>query len=229
MPNTSHQDIVLQGASFAVFIPATYTAGEVSGVGTAIKLEALADGGNELTFPSTETENEVISQKLANGVTVEAPAVTMLLSAVSGVEKAKSGADTGYRAKVATIEADAGVIAELAGILDGDTGFLCLHLGEKSDGTSDGYAFLFCKANADMTVSLAGNSVRQLAVEFAGQEFIPATAFDHVDLNAAFGIAVDPMGSDAITLIIDGAGANAFIAGDVTVLKAGKILMKAAV
>ncbi len=229
MPNTSHEDIVLQGAGFAVFIPATFTAGEVSGVGTAIKIEALADGGNELTFPSTESETEVISQSLANGVTVEAPAVTTILDAKTGIEKAKSGTDTGYKAKIASVESDQAAIAELAALLDGDEGFLCVHLGTKSDGSSDGYAFLYCKGIADMNVPLGANSVRQLQVEFGGQTFTPATGFDHTDLNTAFGIAVDPMGASAITLIIDGAGANAFVAGDLTNLKAGKIVLKAAV
>lgn len=225
MSNTSHEHMIVQGGNLAVVLPATLVSGEVSALGTAIKHEALVS--TEITLPAEETSNEVISQEMDNGVTVEMPKVTTIMSAVTGAEKTASGATSGYKIKFDTLEADRASIIEAAALLDGDTAFACVSLGELTDGSSDGYAFIYGVVSASLTRSTKGNQFASLSLEISGVEGVAASGFDHADLNTGFGITGDPMGGTAITKIID--TGNAFVAGDVTDLLAGKIVFKDAV
>jgi hypothetical protein len=223
MANTSHEEMVIQGGNFAVWIPATITAGEVSALGTAVMIEALE--GTELTIKNPETESEVVTAVLDNGVTIEAESVSTVLDAKTGAEKSGSGADAFDAAKFTTQEVGAAALAEYQSMV-GDYGFLCVPIGFNPQGTSEGYGFLFGKMTSDITRATKGNEFTSIPLEFTGRTGIAATGFDYTDMNTGFGIAVDPMGGAAITKIID--VANAFIAGDLTTLLTGKIVLKAA-
>jgi hypothetical protein len=41
MPNTSYQNMQIQGGNWAVILPAVFTNGQITSLGTAVKHEAL--------------------------------------------------------------------------------------------------------------------------------------------------------------------------------------------
>ncbi len=224
MANTSHENMILNGANFGVIIPATLSSGKIASLGTAIKHEAIES--TEYEFAVSSDSDEVVSKELDNGVTVEAPKVTTVISAVTGAEKAASGDRDKIR--FTTLELDNAAMAELQGLI-GEPCFVCIGTGMKTDGTLDGFAFLYGKLSGSLTHSTKGNELQSVQLEFSGTEGVADAGFDHTDLNTAFTTTVEPMGAEAALDILKASPTtNHFSAGDLTDLLTGKIVLKVA-
>lgn len=217
MANTSHQSMVLEGGNYAVIIPATLTDGEISAVGTPIKHEALESAEYELAAGSDS--EETITKLMDNGVTVEAPAVTKVLSAVTGAEKNASGDRDKIR--FTTLEVDQAAMAELQALI-GDPCFVCIPTGD-----GDGFAFVYGKLSGTLTKSTKGNELQVLPVEFTGTEGVTDGTFAESNLNTAFTMTVEPMGEGATVDIFKSTPTtNHFTSADLTDLLTGKIVLK---
>lgn len=217
MANTSHEHMVLQGGNFAVIFPVTLTSGEISAVGTIIKHEALE--GCEYELAAGSDSDEVVTKEMDNGVAVEVPKVTKVISGVTGAEKAASGESDKLR--FTTLETDSASMTELQGLI-GSTVFACIPTGE-----NDGFAFIHGKLSGSLSKATKGNEIQSVQVEITGAEGVAAAAFDHTDLNTAFTVAVEPMGAEAAVDILKATPTtNHFAAGDLTDLLTGKIVLK---
>lgn len=217
MANTSHQNMVMQGGNFAVIFPATLTNGEISAVGTIIKHEALE--GCEYELAAGADNDEFISKVLDNGVTVEAPKVTTVLSAVTGAEKAASGDSDKLR--FTTLEVDNASMTELQGLI-GETVFACIPTGD-----ADGFAFIYGKISGSLSKASKGNELQTVQVEIAGSEGVAASGFTEATLNTAFTVQVEPMGEAAAVDILKATPTtNHLSSGDLTDLLTGKIVLK---
>ena len=225
MANTSHENFVVQGGNFLVYIPGTYdTDGKLASLGTAVKFEALIDAKVTIPFDATKTEYNSIT--LANGATVEVPKNTKVYDGVTGTEKSGAGSEGYASIEMTSSETDNDSITALQAI-SGTQGIACVSRGEDALGANAGYVFVHCRPTGKIELAQSGNKFQDVKTTFEGLSGVAATGFDFADLNTAFGIAVDPMASDAITKIID--TGNAFVAGDLTALMDGEaVLMDAA-
>lgn len=220
MANTSHQSMADEGGNFAVIIPITLTSGKAGSLGTPVKHEAVE--GTEMTFSNAASSTEYISKVMDNGVTVEVEKNTKVVDGRTGAEKSGSG-DAVNKVSFTTLETSPDAVQELLALKDTYV-LTCVPLGFGTDGTSMGYGFLLSKLSGDLVRTTKGNDIMSIKVEFAATTLEADAAFTHATLNTGFGIAVDPMGGDAITKIID--TGNAFTAGELTQLLAGEIVLK---
>jgi hypothetical protein len=234
MANTSNTEMIVQGASLAVIIPATLTSGKISALGTAILHEAITDA-SVMVPAAASSKTEYISTTLANGVTVEVEKNSMTLDGVTGSEKSGSGSDSKCKIAFTTNEVCRAAYKELVDLsIAGTPCIVCIGLGEKPSGDQDGYAFLLAKITNDLERSAKGNEYQTLKVEFSATTGVADTGFDETDINTAFAIGANPMGGDAITAILHAAAqtpppaSNEFASADVTDLLAGKVVLKAA-
>lgn len=210
-------DTLIRGEAIAGLAPLTLNgSGQIDSVGSFINLTMVKDYGPEYAQPDSSSSNSFIEFAAANGIKAQWNQVTTVLDGTTGSVKAAGASGNADKMKFSA----AGVSKADRELLRAQLGLPSLGwmpTGIKGDGSIEGYQYIVGTVTNFAEDQRQGETVASVAVEITGKSYAASAAGDTA-LATGPG-SVTPLGKAAVT-------PTPLVSGDLTNLKAGKIVTK---
>ncbi|RTL16053.1 MAG: hypothetical protein EKK55_24875 [Rhodocyclaceae bacterium] len=208
------------GQSVLAALPLTLTSGNISGAGTAKKLNWIKDLAVVYAASEAAANAEDISIEGINGYTYVTPKITKKINIVDGTEKTSGSGSNADKFSFTVLSTTPTEIAWWAA-QRGQPLIIAVSHGVTTDGTT---AFYYLLGNVTSTVEHkpAGNAISELAIEFTGKSYATNGGTGDTAVLFAPG-ALTEAGRDSAT---DSITFTALVAGDRPTLLKGEIVQK---
>ena len=210
-------DTLIRGEAFAGLAPLTLNgSGQIDAVGSFVNLTMAKDYGPEYAQPDASASSSFIEFVAANGIKAQWNQETQVLDGTTGSVKASGASGNADKIKFSSAgvaKADRETIRGLLGL----PVLGWIPTGIKGDGSIEGYQYIVGTVTNFTEDQRQAETVASVAVEITGKSYA-ATAAGDTALATGPG-AVTPLGKAAVT-------PTALVSGDLTNLKAGKIVTK---
>lgn len=211
-------DTLIRGEAIAGLAPLTLDgSGQINAVGSFVNLTMVKDYGPEYAQPDASASNSFIEFAVANGIKAQWNQETKVLDGTTGSVKASGASGNADKIKFSAggvAKADRETIRGLLGLPV--LGWIPTGI-KGADGSIEGYQYLIGTVTNFAEDQRQAETVATVAIEITGKSYAATTAGDTA-LATGPG-SVTPLGKAAVSPTV-------LVSGDLTNLKAGKIVTK---